>query len=190
VNKASAALNRILVFLVGAVLLSMAALVAAWYANIPAVREWVSRVDRTTLAAAPQQPWWQWAVTGLAIASLALGAGVLAVDLARRRTSAVAVPDDDGSVTTVDLDSLAMALAGQLTGFPGVRFARGRAVLQQGLPTLEVRVDADATLDLVAFSQISEALAATAAHSVGGAKVATQVQLRLSPTDAEPAQRD
>ncbi len=100
----TAAVNRLIVLLVGLALLGFGAYAIAWDLQVPIVREWVSRYDRARVTALPDQGWWGWALAATVVVGLVFGIVVLALDLTRRRTSAVAVPDrESGTYVTVDL---------------------------------------------------------------------------------------
>lgn len=104
----TAAVNRVIVLLVGLALLGFGAYAVAWDLRVPLVREWVARYDRERVTALPDQDWWGWALAATVLVGLVFGIVLLALDLTRRRTSPVAVPDrESGTFVTVDLGSLA-----------------------------------------------------------------------------------
>ncbi|MDF3304295.1 hypothetical protein P3H15_04605 [Rhodococcus sp. T2V] len=180
----TAAVNRLIVLLVGLVLLGFGAYAIAWDLQVPIVREWVSRYDRARVTALPDQGWWGWALAATVVVGLVFGIVLLALDLTRRRTSAVAVPDrESGTYVTVDLGSLANGVASELAQYPGVRQTRARAVVERGLPTLSIVVTADPTLDIHDFTRTSEDVASWVASTLGGEQVATQVLLHLDRAD-------
>ncbi|RZK94453.1 MAG: hypothetical protein EOP30_07770 [Rhodococcus sp. (in: high G+C Gram-positive bacteria)] len=180
----TAAINRVIVLLVGLALLGFGAYAVAWDLGVPLVREWVSRYDRERVTALPDQDWWGWALAATMLVGLVFGIVLLALDLTRRRTSPVAVPDrESGTFVTVDLGSLANGVASELAEYPGVRQTRARAVIERGLPTLSIVVTADPTLDLHDFTRKSEDVASWVASTLGGQEVATQVLLHLDRAD-------
>ncbi|MBC2639290.1 MULTISPECIES: hypothetical protein [unclassified Rhodococcus (in: high G+C Gram-positive bacteria)] len=180
----TAAVNRVIVLLVGLALLGFGAYAVAWDLRVPLVREWVARYDRERVTALPDQDWWGWALAATVLVGLVFGIVLLALDLTRRRTSPVAVPDrESGTFVTVDLGSLANGVASELAQYPGVRQTRARAVIERGLPTLSIVVTADATLDIYDFTRKSEDVASWVASTLGGQEVATQVLLHLDRAD-------
>ncbi|MFC0448637.1 hypothetical protein [Rhodococcus jostii] len=180
----TAAINRVIVLLVGLALLGFGTYAVAWDLQVPLVREWVSRYDRERVTALPDQDWWGWALAATVLVGLVFGIVLLALDLTRRRTSPVAVPDrESGTFVTVDLGSLANGVAIELAEYPGVRQTRARAVIERGLPTLSIVVTADPTLDLHDFTRKSEDVASWVASTLGGQEVATQVLLHLDRAD-------
>ncbi|MEV0948141.1 hypothetical protein [Rhodococcus sp. NPDC049939] len=186
----AAAVNRIIVLAVGLALVGFGVYAIAWDVRVPIVREWVSRYDRELITALPQQDWWGWALAATVIVGLVFGGFLLAVDLTRRRTSPVAVPDpESGTYVTVDLDSIANGVSSELAEYPGVRQTRARAVIERGLPTLLIVVTADPTIDIADFTRTSEDIASWVESTIGGEQVATQVLLHLDRAE-NPATHD
>ena len=60
----TAAVNRVIVLIVGLALLGFGVYAVAWDLQVPIVREWVSRYDRARVTALPDQDWWGWALAG------------------------------------------------------------------------------------------------------------------------------
>lgn len=176
----SAAINRMIVLLAGLVLLGCGAYAVAWDMDVPLVREWVSRYDRERVIAIPDQSWWTSALGATLIFGLLFGAGLLVVNLTRRRTSAVRIFDRHSATTiTIDLGQLAHGVAGELDDISGVRHTRARAVVERGLPTLSIVVTADPTIDIADFSRRADDIASTVADTLDGERVATQILLHL-----------
>ncbi|MFZ2174467.1 MAG: hypothetical protein WAW17_10600 [Rhodococcus sp. (in: high G+C Gram-positive bacteria)] len=183
-----AAVNRLIVLVAGLLLLGFGAYATAWDAEVPIVREWVSRFDRERVTDIPDQDWWVWALVATTIVGFAFGIMMLALDLTRRRPGPVAVPDpESGTFVTVDLGSLANGVSNELARYPGVRQTRARAVVERGLPTLSVVVTADPAIDIADFTHTSEGIASWVTSTLGGAQVATQILLHLDPAD-QPTQ--
>lgn len=184
----TAAVNRLIVLVVGLILFGVGAYAVAWDLGVPIVREWVSHYDRARVTSLPEENWWGWALAAAVVGGVLFGTVLLALDLTRRRPAPVAVPDrDSGTFVTVDLGSLANGVSSELERYPGVRQTRARAVNERGLPTLSVVVTADPTIDLADFTRTSERIAAWVAATVGDNEVATQVLLHLDRAD-QPAQ--
>ncbi|AOW94878.1 hypothetical protein BFN03_12090 [Rhodococcus sp. WMMA185] len=173
-----------IVLVVGLGLLGFGIYALAWDMRVPIVREWVSRYDRELVTALPEQDWWVWALAATMVLGLIFGIVLLALDLTRRRTSPVAVPDlESCTYVTVDLGSIANGVSSELTRYPGVRQTRARAVIERGLPTLSIVVTADPTIDIADFTRTSEDIASWVESTIGGEQVATQVLLHLDPAD-------
>ncbi|WP_072690596.1 hypothetical protein [Rhodococcus marinonascens] len=180
----TAAVNRLIVLVVGLALLGVGGYAIAWDLKVPIVREWVSRYDRDLVSRLPEQGWWVWALVATVVVGLVFGIILLALDLTRRRTSPVAVPDPEtGTYVTVDVNSIAGGVSSELAKYPGVRQTRARAVIERGLPTLLIVVTADPTINIADFTRASEDIAAWVESTIGGEQVATQVLLHLDRAD-------
>ncbi|WP_071990759.1 hypothetical protein [Rhodococcus rhodnii] len=180
-SRRAAAFNRLVVLVLALVLLGAGAYAFAWYIGVPRIREWVGRYDREAVDAAATQSWWVWALAGTLAASLVLALAVLVVDLTRRRPESVTVGDAADGSATLDLPALADGLAEQLRAYPGVRRVRAHAMVDRGLPTLELTVTADAEIDVVGFTSTAEAVARGSNVMLPGSRVATRVLLHLEP---------
>ncbi|QBJ95630.1 hypothetical protein ERC79_06325 [Rhodococcus sp. ABRD24] len=175
-----AALNRLLVLVVGIVLAIAGATAIAWERNVQFVRDRVAHLDRDRLIAVPEQPWWHWALGTTLAASLILGILVLAVDLTRRRAAPSQLLESaTGTPVSIDLGPVATSVAAELATLPGVHRARGRAVSDRGLATISVTLDAAADADVDAITRASERIAATTTSAIDGAEVAVRVLLHL-----------
>ncbi|MEE2033289.1 Asp23/Gls24 family envelope stress response protein [Rhodococcus chondri] len=178
----SVLVNRFIAFAVGAALLGAGAFSLAWVWQVPFARAWLARLDRPRVMDVPDQPWWTAALWTAFATGLTIGIVLLVVNLSRRRTSTVQLYDEVTDATlAVELGPVADGVAGELAGLPGVRSARGRAVVERHLPTLSVIVHAEPGLDVAEFTARAEETAQRAAGALGGAPVATQVLLHLDP---------
>lgn len=174
--------NRFVAFAVGLSLVGSGAFALAWVWQVPAAREQLARLDRPQVIDVPDQPWWAAALWTVLAVGLTIGIVLLAFNLSRRRTSTVQLYDEVTDATLgVELGPVAEGAARELELVPGVRSARGRAVVERHLPTLTVTVHADATIDVAEFTAAAEDTARRTAAALGGAHVATQVLLHLDP---------
>lgn len=178
--------NRFFAFAVGCALLGSGAFALAWLWQVPFAREQLTRLDRPRVIDVPDQVWWTPALwTAFAVGTV-VGILLLVVNLSRRRTSTVQLFDEVTDATLgVELGPVAEGVARELAGLPGVRSARGRAVVERHLPTLSVVVHAEPGIDVAEFTANAEETAHRAACALGGARVATQVLLHLDPPHAE-----
>ena len=174
--------NRFVTFGVGLMLLGVGAFALGWLGRIPFTRDSLARLDRPRVIDVPDQPWWTAARWGAVAVGLTVGIVLLVVNLSRRRTSTVQLYDQVTDATLgVELGPVADGVAAELAALPGVRSARGRAVVERHLPTLSVTVHADPNIDVAGFTASAEETALRAARALGGARVATQVLLHLDP---------
>ncbi|WP_305092418.1 hypothetical protein [Prescottella sp. R16] len=189
-KRGPAALNRILVLVVGLALAAVGAAALAWDRDVTAVRDAVGRVDRERVTALPDQSWWTWALGATLAVCVVLGVTVLAVDLIRRRVAAgTMLETGTGTPVAIDLGAVATGVAVELERFPGVRRTRGRALSDRGLATVQITVDADPYADVPALIAAAERIAATTTTALGGADVtdvAVRVLLHLDPAGQVP----
>lgn len=190
-KRGAAALNRLLVLVVGLVLAVVGAAAIAWDRDVPAVRTAVRHLDRDDIAAIPDEPWWHWALGATITVCALLAVVVLAVDLVRRRAApSTMLETATDTAVAIDLGPVAGGVAAELERLPSVRRARGRAVSDRGLATIQVTLDADPHGDIAALVRDAEHVAATTTSALGGAvvaDVAVRVLLHLDRTDHPPA---
>ncbi len=190
-KRGAAALNRLLVLTVGLALAAVGAAALAWDRDVETVRNAVSRIDRDRIAAVPEQTWWHWALGVTVAVGVVLGIVVLAVDLTRRRAApSTMLETSTDTPVAIDLGPIAGGVAAELQRLPGVRRARGRAVSDRGLATLQITLDADPHSDIAALVRDAERVAATTTSALGGtavADVAVRVLLHLDRADHPPA---
>ncbi|PTR31365.1 hypothetical protein C8K36_101396 [Rhodococcus sp. OK519] len=190
-KRGPAALNRLLVLVIGLVLATAGATALAWDRGVPAVRDAVGRFDRDRVSAVPEQTWWHWALGATIGVCVVLGVVVLAVDLSRRRTAPTGMLEaSTDTAVSIDLGPIAQGVAAEMSRLPGVRRARGRALSDRGLATVQVTLDADPHTDIGALTHASERVAATTTAALGGTSVtdvAVRVLLHLDRTDQPSA---
>ena len=187
-SRRLAALNRAIVLVLGLALIGCAAYALAWNLGVTAIRDLVARYDREAVVAVPTWTWWPWLLAGVLVAALVFGIVLLSLDLTRRRPHPVRIVDpESGLSVAIDLGALADGIAGELREFPEVRSVRARALVDRGLPTLSLVVNAHAGIDILAFTARAEETAAWIAATVQDADIATQVRLHLDPADHHPS---
>lgn len=190
-KRGAATLNRVLVLVVGLALAALGAAAIAWDRDVPTVRDAVRHIDRDRVAAIPDESWWHWALGVTIVVCVLLGLVVLAVDLVRRRAApSTMLETATDTAVAIDLGPVASGVAAELEQLPGVRRARGRAISDRGLATIQVTLDADPHGDIAAVVREAEHVAATTTSALGGsavADVAVRVLLHLDRADHPPA---
>lgn len=190
-KRGAATLNRVLVLVVGLALAALGAAAIAWDRDVPTVRDAVRHIDRDRVAAIPDESWWHWALGVTIAVCVLLGLVVLAVDLVRRRAApSTMLETATDTAVAIDLGPVASGVAAELEQLPGIRHARGRAISDRGLATIQVTLDADPHGDIAAMVREAEHVAATTTSALGGsavADVAVRVLLHLDRADHPPA---
>lgn len=183
-KRATAAIDRLLVVLLGLGLLASGAFALAWYFDVPFATSTLSRFDRDIFGDLPTQNWWEAALAGTVIVSVLLAIALLIGNLSPRRTGTVEISSDESFAVRVDLGALARGVAADLAEFPGVESARGRAIDDRGTATLAVTVQTSPHIDIDAFTRHAEQKAEFVAEAMEGGAVALRVQVHV---DAGPA---
>ncbi|MGC0365342.1 hypothetical protein ABH922_003326 [Rhodococcus sp. 27YEA15] len=184
-NRWISSVDRVVVALIGLALVAVGAYAIAWDVRVEQIRRWTSRLDRPTLAALPDQPWWQWALIGTFAACLVIGIALLYLNLRRRSTEALTLRHNEtGTDVSVGLGPVAGGVAAELAGLSGVRSTRHRATVDRGLPTVTVVATADPDIDVVEFTTRAERIARATNRSLDGSAVAVQILLHLDRVDS------
>lgn len=178
-KRATAAVDRILVVLLGLALLAAGSLALAWYFDVPFAVDTVTKFDREVFGDLPNQDWWEGALAGTAAVSALVALALLIGNLSPRRTGTLQISSDESLAVRVDLGALARGVAADLSMFPGVDSARGHAIDDRGTATLAVTVDTTPHIDLDAFSRHAERTAASVVESMEGGAVALRVQVHV-----------
>ncbi|RZL68831.1 MAG: hypothetical protein EOP29_26215 [Rhodococcus sp. (in: high G+C Gram-positive bacteria)] len=174
-----AGVDRLVAVIAGATLLAGGGFALAWHYDVPWARETLSRFERARIAELPQQGWWV-PTLAIVVAVAVVAALVLLIgNFSPRTTGTASVIEEPHFSAHVDLSAIASGVAAELAQFPGVRRARGTAIDDRGMPTITVSVYAAADFDVVGFTAEAESRAAFVARSLGGANVATRVQLHI-----------
>ncbi|WP_235871201.1 hypothetical protein [Rhodococcus spongiicola] len=189
-KRATAALNRVLVLVVGLLLAAVGGAALAWERGVQVVRDAVTHIDSDWVTAIPDQSWWNWALAATIAVCFVLGTVVLVVDLRGRRAApSTLLETATTTAVAIDLGPVAAGVAAELGRLPGVRRARGRAISDRGLATIQVILDADPHSDTATLVRTSEQVAAATTSALGGpdvTDVAVRVLLHLDRADHPP----
>lgn len=184
-KRATAAVDRILVVLLGLALVLSGSFALCWYFDVPFATARLSTFDREIFGDIPDQQWWAAALAGTAAVSTLFALALLIGNLSPRRTGTVQIASDDSLAIRVDPNALARGIAADLAAFPGVDTARGRAIDDRGTATLAITVQTSAHIDIDAFTRHVERRAEFVAESMEGGAVALRVQVHVAA--AQPA---
>jgi len=191
-SRALAALDRMLLFVLGAVALVLGVGAVVWDAK------WWDRLTGTVrapwLRSAAEQDWWPWAVGAAGVLLALLALWWLRTHLSRHKIGETRL---SGSSTagklTVDLNALVSAAADAVLDTPGVRSANGKAVTDRGRRTLQLTMTIEPTADLPTITieptaDLSTITAATdhvchdLTRALGDPDIATRVHLHTART--------
>lgn len=165
-SRASAAVERVVVFLAGLVLIALGAGAVAWR------QDWIPGAAGTISAgrvvAWTDEAWWPWAVGAAGVAA-ALGALLWASAHAHRGTvSRLRLPGSgrDGRLAA-DVAALTEAVGSPFADVPGAGVRTARLHRDQGETVLDLRVAVDPATDLDAVVTAAERAAAVAKRQLG-----------------------
>lgn len=188
-KRVVAAVDRLLVVLLGLALVLSGAFALAWYFDAPFAVELLSRFDRDIFGNFPMQNWWEPALAATAVLSTLVAIALLIGNLSPRRTGTLQISSEDSLAVRVDLGALARGVAAELATFPGVDSARGRAIDDRGSATLAVTVETTPHIDIDAFTRHAERKADFIAEATEGGPVALRIQVHAATPGVEQAER-
>jgi len=179
-SRTLAALDRVLLFVLGVAALIVGVAAVVWQAELwdrlsgPVQAPWLRR--------AAAQDWWPWAVGAGGVVLVLLALWWLLAHLSRRKLGEVRLA---GSSTagklTADLSALAAAAAAAVLDTPGVRSAHGTALDDRGRRTLQLTITIE-TADLPTVIAATDQACHALAHALGDPDTATRVHLRTART--------
>lgn len=178
-TRTLAALDRLVVLLVGAGAMVVGAAAVIWQLDL-----W-SRLRGTVTAPwlirATQESWWPWAVGAAGVVLVILALRWLLAHLPGRKLSDVRLRGSDktGRLTT-DLSALAAAAADSVLDTPGIRSASGKAVDDRGRRTLQLTVTIDPTADLTVVTAATDQACRDLGAALGDPDTATRVHLHTA----------
>ncbi|SNT51662.1 hypothetical protein [Rhodococcoides kyotonense] len=183
-KRLTAAVDRVIVVLLGVALLCAGTYALAWYFDVPWAVARFATFDRDLFASIPAQNWWEAAVGVTAVVSAVVAILLLIGNLSPRRTGTIQISAGESLAVRVDLGALARGVATDLATFPGVASAQGRAIDDRGTATLAVTVHASPDIDIDAFTRVAESRAEFVAETLEGADVALRVQVHVDASRA------
>lgn len=176
-----AALNRIVTFLVGAVLIAAGLVPAALYWNIPVVSGSVARLDRARLADLPDQRWFFPAAVAALVLLLAFGLWLILANIRSRAfdhrpTEPAGLRD--GS-TVVNVRRVADAACAALAAHPLITRAACRVAYAGARPTATFTVVPAPALPLEEVAGLIEAADAQFADALEGIDLDTVYKVEI-----------
>ncbi|WP_193043825.1 Asp23/Gls24 family envelope stress response protein [Mycolicibacterium baixiangningiae] len=144
---------------------------------IPGTPEYVTAPGLVTAAGTA---WWPWAVGAVGIVLILLALRWLLIHTPKARVKAVPLTSGQaGGRVSADLGAVAHAAAQILEQHPGVESAKGKAVIDRGVRTVDLTVTARSPLDLDALLDPIDTVCAQTAGVVGDPGIATRTTVRI-----------
>jgi len=169
-SRSVLALDRVLTFLLGLILLVAGAAAIAWQTGQLA-RVWPAAPDELRLGAASSATdvaWWPWGAGIAGVAAILLGLWWLLSHIPRRAVPTVALPGAEGRGSLRINPSAATSTAAErLETIPGIRSARGTMQDRRGEMVAIFRATVEPTADLPAVVAAAERTSAELGHVLG-----------------------
>lgn len=183
VGRGLGLVGRLVTALVGIALIAAGAYGIAFWADVDFPDRWPVYLDRQWYFSAADQSWWPWALVGVAVLSIVVGALLVALHLRPRRAPQVSVGRTDLGALSIEPSAVGDAVAAQLADLPDVEGAdaRARVVGGQETITLNVRAVPDADVDELRAKMVE--FAGAVADSLGKSTPCLRFILGFSAPD-------
>jgi hypothetical protein len=182
-SRAVLALDRILTFLLGLLLLAAGAAAVAWWAG-QLGRVWPTVPDTLSLGAASSAvgaPWWPWAAGVVGVVAMLLALRWLIAHVPRRNVGTLALPGTPGpGGLRIDPGAAATTAAQVLAEIPGVRSAHGTVHHDRGELVAALSATIEPTADLTTVVDHTERVSAELGHVLGIDAARCRVQLSVA----------
>lgn len=180
-TKTLSAIDRVLVFLLGALLIAAGLIPVLLYWNVPYASAYVARLDRSGFSTLPDAAWFPYALVAGLLLTLAAGAWIVLANVRsrtfsyRRVTPAVA----DHGETVFNVQRLAQAACDYLETSPAVTRATQSVAMVGSRPTVTFTVTTDPELSLPDATRVVEAADRDFTAACGAMDIDTVFKLHL-----------
>jgi len=179
VSRATLAVNRVVTFLVGLILVASGAAAILWWRGT--VPSWPDRLDLGTVIQTGRQPWWPWAAGLLGIALVLLGVRWLAAHLPNPAVSQLRLPGSNPQGQLhVSTGPVAAQAADLLAQTAGVRTARGTITRDRGELFARLNATIEPEADLRAVAAAADCVSAELRSVLQREDLRCQVRLRVA----------
>ncbi len=181
-KRSTVGIDRAVTMALAILLIVGGAAVLGWRLHVDLARDAFAHADRQWYAGAPAEPWWDWSLAVVTVATLGLGLWLLIANLRLNRMGAVPLAGTDSFGTlAVNPGQLGDAAAAMLEQNLMVASASARAVVDRGCQVLRLTITAEAEISLDQLRRIAQTSAADIVSAVEGADVSLQFFVRYLP---------
>ncbi|WP_051026475.1 hypothetical protein [Nocardia higoensis] len=178
-TRLAGAIDRLIAALVGVVLLALGAALLLW--NTAVGDSFPDTVTAPGLVTATTTGWWPWALAGTGLLCALVAIRWLFSHTPAAAAGTLRLGDTDGlGGIAIDLGPVADAVAAHLAARPEVFSAKGKAVVERGVRTIELTVTAVSIDDMEPLVGVADDTSAELAGSLGDPSVAVRTVLGLS----------
>jgi hypothetical protein len=176
-TRLATAVDRLaaLIFGIGLILLGVGLLLwnTHWIPDTP------DTITAPGLVTATETHWWPWAVAAAGVLLVLLALRWLFAHTPKTRLKGLRLSVGPGGDVTADLGQVADAAARALQASPDVHSAKGRAVVDRGVRTLDLTVTAYSPTTLAGLIEVVDAVNGQIANALGDSAVATRTLLHV-----------
>lgn len=172
-------LDRAATLVAGLALAAIGAVAVLWPTH--AVRGIPDEISTGPMVRATTSTWWPWELAGAGVLLVLIGLVWLVSHVPSRRAPVLRVPGTaDPGVITVNLDGVASAAAAALEREPDVQSAKGKAVTDRGIATVELTVTVGHPAGLTGVITAVDTTCAHIARATGTSAVAARTVLQVA----------
>jgi hypothetical protein len=177
-TRLASAWDRFTALILGLVLIALGIGMLAWGFDWPArTPEFVTAPG---LVMAANSGWWPWVVAAVGIVLILLALRWLLIHTPKARVKAVPlVSGHSGGTVSADLGAVAHAAAQVLEQYPDVEAAKGKAVIDRGVRTIDLTVTARSPLNIHTLIDPIDTVCAQTAGVLGDTSIATRTTVRI-----------
>lgn len=185
-SRGLAALDRIVLFVLGLVLLAAGVGIILVFAGVPEATQVAEQIDLTQVPDVTASPWWDVALGITAVLGVILGLWFMLANLGRRGFNKVRSSSTDES-GTIDLavPKIASAIGRSLENHDDVVRVNQRVAMDRSRPTVAWTITADPGIDVVHLRRQIEQSERDFREAVGDMDLDTLYKLHLQPVKTE-----
>jgi hypothetical protein len=177
-TRLASAWDRFTALVLGLALIALGVGMLAWGSEwIPNRPEYVTAPGLVTAA---NTGWWPWVLAAVGIVLILLALRWLLIHTPKARVKAVPlVSGDSGGTVSADLGAVAHAAAQVLERHPDVESAKGKAVVDRGVRTIDLTVTARSPLSVHTLIDPIDTVCTQTAGVLGDTGIATRTTVRI-----------
>lgn len=187
-TRTAVALDRLAALLIGVLLIVLGAGALVW--NTDLFSDTPEAITAPAFTTATTEPWWGWAMAGAGVILLVVGLRWLLSHSPAQRAKTLRLDGTDRTGTlSADLGAVADGVAAALADIAGVQSAKGKAIIDRGLTTLDFSLSVGVDRDLGPVITDIDEVAAQVPRSTGDPGIAVRFRIRAERLPGRPPDR-